>query len=345
MRLIISTVGKSLISNLPREQQVCASTELLINQIRNRGEVIASAETNALSRIIKEGDTLVFLYSDTPEGDIASLALTEYYKRKNYNSRRKVINGLNYSHDRFMSQGLKSLVNTLIDEIRIARRRGLEPIINATGGFKAEIAYATLVGLLFSVTVYYIHEVFQNVISMPPTPINWDYSLLAEYEDFFEWLQKEFRRKEKVQRRLHGVPDGINLLLEDDADGYITLSPAGQVYFAAYQDALQQSPSLLLSSEAVRFYERLDETQRKIIDTNLRKLRIDCLRQGGSGRVYQSDCLIYPRGNCSERIYYFENNKKIYICEIAFHESNYEELLKRGVKKDKYTEFIPWQGA
>lgn len=342
MRLIISTVGKSLISNLPQQEQEHAATELLVKQIWERGEIAASAETNALSHIINEEDELLFLFSDTPEGISASQALVGYYLQKGYKAKSRIIKGLNYAHSEFMSQGLKALVNALIDEIRLARRKGLEAIINATGGFKAEIAYATLVGLLFNVSVYYIHEVFQDVIRMPPTPIDWDYSLLAEYENFFEWITKDTRRQEKVERYLQGAPDRINLLIETDDAGYTTLSAAGDVYYAAYQEALKQSPSMFLSKEAIRFYDSLDETQKKVIDITLHKLRIDCLRQGGSGRVHQSDCLIYPRGNCSERIYYYESDDGIHVCEIAFHEMNYEELLKRGVKKERYSSFKPW---
>jgi len=71
-------------------------------------------------------------------------------------------------------RGLRSLVATLISLIRKERAGGREVLVNATGGFKAEIAYATLVGLLFDVPVYYIHEAFQDIIEMPPTPIGWD---------------------------------------------------------------------------------------------------------------------------------------------------------------------------
>jgi hypothetical protein len=225
----------------------------------------------------------------------------------------------------------------------IAQAQGMETVINATGGFKAEIAYATLVGLLFKVSVYYIHEIFQDVITMPVTPIDWDYSLLAEYKEFFNWIQKEFRRTEKVKRRLQGMPQHLALLLEDDPDGYTTLSPAGQVFFSAFEKELIASPPILLSAEAKRFYERLDGTLKNRVDITFDKLRIDCLRTGGSGRVSPADCMVYPRGDCRERLFYYETAEGINVCEIAFHGENYEELMKRGVKKDRYGPFFPVQ--
>jgi putative CRISPR-associated protein (TIGR02619 family) len=341
MRLVINTVGTSLLGFAQRQGLTDKTPEALIACIRKAGEVMACAETNALSRILNDGDRLLFLYSDTEDGEYASHALQEYYKQKGYLSERKRICGLSYSHNRFMYNGLKSLVNMLIDEIRMAQALQIETVINATGGFKAEIAYATLVGLLFKVPVYYIHEIFQDVITMPVTPINWDYSLIAEYKEFFEWIQKEYRRTEKVKSRMQAMPQNLALLLEDDPEGYTTLSPAGQVFFSAFEKELSSSPPIYLSAEAKRFYERLDSTRKKRIDITFDKLRIECLRTGGSGRVGQSDCLVYPRGDCQERLFYYETAEGINICEIAFHGDNYEELQKRGVKRNRYGPFFP----
>jgi putative CRISPR-associated protein (TIGR02619 family) len=329
MRLVINTVGTSLLGFAKRQGLTDKTPEALIECIRKGGDVVACAETNALSRILQDGDRLLFLYSDTEEGGYVSHALQEYYEHKGYFSKRKQISGLNYSHNRFMSNGLKSLVNMLIDEIRLAQAQGMETVINATGGFKAEIAYATLVGLLFKVSVYYIHEIFQDVITMPDTTIDWDYSMLPEYKDFFKWMQKELRRTEKVKRRLQGMPQHLALLLEDDPDGYTTLSPAGQVFFSAFEKELIASPPILLSAEAKRFYERLDGTLKNRVDITFDKLRIDCLRTGGSGRVSPADCMVYPRGDCRERLFYYETAEGINVCEIAFHGKIFVKSKKR----------------
>ena len=343
MRLVISTVGTSLLSNMKRHQPEGAGREDLLRNISIQGEVKASAETNALSRIIREGDQLLFLCSDTPDGNFAAKVLTQFYQQKGFKSSHRVITELNYLHDDFMSRGLKSLVNILIGEIQVARHKKLEPIISATGGFKAEIAYATLVGLVFHVPVYYIHEVFQDIICMPPAPVDWDMTLLAENEEFFEWIDKEFRRTEKVNRRLKGLPDRIQLLLEEDAEGYTTLSAAGRVYYAAYEAEIMNLPSITISDTALRFYNKLDTTQQKVIDSCVHKLRIEPLRKSGSGQIDTTDCLIYPRGDCPERIFYYENGNGISICEIAFHDMNYEDLNKKGVYKKNYENFELWK--
>ena len=343
MRLIISTVGTSIISNFPNDQRANAGVEELLTNLSRQGEVKACAETNSLSRIIRENDRVLFLYSDTPEGKLASEALTQYYQQKGYRASRRVIGELNYKHEDFMYRGLKSLVNIMINEIRLAHIKGEEPIISATGGFKAEIAYATLVGLMFHVPVYYIHEIFQDIICMPPAPIDWDLSLLAEHEEFFIWLTEYPRRTDKVNRRMLGLPDRIQLLLEEDSEGYTTLSAAGSVYYESYKEAISNLPPVMISDVALRIYRRLDSTRQEIIDKDVHKLRIEPLRKGGSGQVGTSDCFIYPRGDCPQRIYYYEKDNSIYICEIAFHELNYEDLIKTGVLKSNYMTFEHWR--
>jgi CRISPR-associated protein (Cas_APE2256) len=129
----------------------------------------------------------------------AALALRHFYLSQGYSAESVVIPHLTYTENRFKMRGLRSLVATLIDLIHRERQQGREVSINATGGFKAEIAYATLVGLLFDVPVYYIHEAFRDIIEMPPTPIGWDYTLLADYEEFFTWVHADLRPTAEVQ--------------------------------------------------------------------------------------------------------------------------------------------------
>jgi len=196
---------------------------------------------------------------------------------------------------------------------------------------------------MFHVPVYYIHEIFQDIICMPPAPIDWDLSLLAEHEDFFFWITDQYRRTEKVNNRLQALPDRIQLLLEDDADGYTTLSPAGWVYYESYKEAIHDLPPVMVSDAALRLYRKLDSTRQKLIDREVHKLRIEPLRKGNSGQISSSDCYIYPRGDCAQRIYYYEKDNRLYLCVIAFHELNYEELNQSGVRKGDYQSFEYWK--
>ena len=341
-RQFLCTVGTSLKSNAERQGRKGTDIADLTQFIREVGEVPASAETNSLSRIIRDGDQIIFFYSETEEGRLCAEALSQYYNRKGIRATERAISGLSYAHEVFAMKGLRRLVDSLIDEIRLSRRMGTEPVIVATGGFKAEIAYATLVGLLFKVPVYYIHEIFKDVIEMPPVPVDWDYRLLAECEEFFEWLQEEIRRTEKVEKRLQNLPPEIRLFLIDDDEGYTWLSPAGEVYYRYYSEIKQQAASVMISQQALKYYSDLSQERKEILDKTLRRLVIGGLRAANSGQVHNSDCFVYPRGYRPERIFYTEKDGVIYIYELALHEDNYEQLLKRGVYKRNYSKFEPF---
>ena len=209
MRSILTTVGTSLRTNAMRRLNVPEVQEQhLAAYLHATTAEQACAETNSLSRLLQEGDRIVLLYSDTVEGHQCALALQRWYTTQRYSTDMAPIPHLTYTANHFKMRGLRSLVATLIALIRRERQQGRAVCLNATGGFKAEIAYATLVGLLFDVPVYYIHEAFRDIIEMPPTPIGWDYTLLADYEEFFTWVHTDLRSTAEVQARLRGLPPG-----------------------------------------------------------------------------------------------------------------------------------------
>lgn len=341
MRRILCTVGTSLLTNLRRSGGQNSNISDLLSFIQRQGDRLASAETNSLSRIIDTGDEICLLYSHTEEGRICAEALQQYYNSQGIKAEIKEIASLNYAHHTFASEGLKSLINSLIYEIRISRLRNLEPVINATGGFKAEIAYATLVGLIFKVQVYYIHEVFQDIIIMPPLPVDWDACLFVENEDFFDWISKDFRTRERVINRLQGLPEEINLFLEEYDERYITLSAAGTVYYEAFCDLRRQAADIvMISRQAESYYNQLDSTVKDRFDMLIKRLTIDQVRKSQVRRIDNAECVDYPASRpTKERIFFYDDGEKIYICELARHGDNYENLLRKGVKKDDYREF------
>ncbi|MER3473403.1 MAG: hypothetical protein C4335_05085 [Armatimonadota bacterium] len=149
LRTIVTTAGTSLLTNAER----AGKAKSLQTYLRFTEQEKASAETNSLSRLLQEGDRIVFLHSQTKEGERAATALATFYSNNGYPSDLREVYDLQYHENRFKMRGLRALVATLVDIIRQEREQGREVLINATGGFKAEIAYATLVGLLFDVPV------------------------------------------------------------------------------------------------------------------------------------------------------------------------------------------------
>lgn len=346
MRTILTTVGTSLLGNAKHDLQVeQPDDQQLANYLRHTEAVKASAETNSLMRLLHEQDRVVFLCSQTCEGKQCAEALARHYNNAGYDTRVLEVPDLTYTESRFKMRGLRSLVATLIDQIRQARTQARPVLINATGGFKAEIAYATLVGLLFDVPVYYIHEVFRDVIEMPPTPISWDYSLLADYEEFFTWLYADLRSTTDVEQRLRGLPHDIRLLLAEE-DDLTFLSPTGETFYAAYCDRLMQAEAvpLLLSDQAWATYQGASPDTQRLFARTLQKLRAPVLRLSGADRVHNCDCLVYPKGHRDERFFFFTaDNGSVHVCELARHsDQSYERLIARGVRQSDYQHFQPW---
>jgi len=327
MRTILVTVGTSLLANARRALDVQEPNEDdLTRYLAHTDPVAASAETNALGRLLRERDRLVLFHSQTEQGRRCAEALRRHFAR-----------------------GLRRLVALLADRIEKERRQGREVLINATGGFKAEIAYATLVGLLFDVPVSYIHEEFRDLIEVPAMPVAWDYSTFADWEEFFAWIDgEEPRPTDEVERRWPHLPNEVRVLLEED-DGYTYLSAAGVALRRAYDAALDQAVTVpvYLSASAAQTYEQADPSLRSRFDRALARLRSPALRRASSEPVRDCDVLVSPRGHRDERLFWYEEDGAVYVCELARHsDQSYERLLERGVRRAQYPRerFRPWTG-
>lgn len=283
---IISTVGTSLLTNARRLGFNPDDPPALHALLRQRPQE-ACAESNALSRLAQAGDELVFLHSDTEEGERCSRVLADFFTERGYRARGERVAGLSYNEKGFVQRGLRRFVRLLAEELREAQRRGLTPSINATGGFKAEIAYATAVGLVFQTPVSYIHEKFGDIVTLPATPIAWDYALFSWYRDFFEWVDAEPRATREVQRRLRAMPDAVALLLDDAEDGHTYLSPLGEAYLEAFKGQQESRRPLRLSASAEKTYRNLDLSAQDRYRQVLERLR---LGEGGTGNAAPRRC-------------------------------------------------------
>lgn len=195
--VILTTVGASLLNNSQRIN--LTSDREILDYLRQDPK-----KANSLSHIWQAGDEIVLLHSATPEGRKAADLLRQYWEG-DAPCEKVEIDGLAYEAQGFVDYGLKQFVQTLAGEIRKARKKGKEVIINATGGFKAEIAYATALGLIFKFPLYYIHEKFQEVVKLPPSPFGWDSEILQQNEDFFTWIDADLRPRAEVESRVKSL--------------------------------------------------------------------------------------------------------------------------------------------
>lgn len=342
MRTILTTVGTSLLTNaekyFKRSIQDLGDAEIA-NYLRISKPEEASAETNSLSRILREGDHIVFIHSDTRDGERCANLLRNHYRNRNFTAEIKKIPELNYEESRFKMRGLRSLVSTIIDVINEQKQKGNEILINATGGFKAEIAYSVLIGLIFDIPVVYIHERFRDIIEMPAMPISWDYTLFIENEDFFKWISNNLYQTEEVEKRLKGRPRELRMLLTEE-EGLSFLSPAGQAFYWAFKikaETTRRTP-IFLSNKARQAYSRMPQENKTEVDTYLRKLLYPEWRRSNARAIEPQECFVIPQGHKNLRIIYVEEEERLKVLEILTHDE-YMLLRKQGIKLESYKDF------
>lgn len=95
----------------------------------------------------------------------------------------------------------------------------------ATGGYKPEVALASVLGFIARAPVYYIHESFDQEIHLPAIPIDWKYEL-KKYEEAVDAIvaagtsgieKKEFTQNFGSETRDYFIR---NWLLEEAANTY-----------------------------------------------------------------------------------------------------------------------------
>jgi hypothetical protein len=116
--------------------------------------------------------------------------------------------------------------------------------IDATGGYKAQIAIAVVIGQALNIPVYYKHERFSEIIDFPPMPVTLDYEILAEHAD----ILTDFERGEvfsatdlgKVSERLRVFLNEVEI----DDELFYELNAIGQVYLTGFRLRYQQRVEL-----------------------------------------------------------------------------------------------------
>jgi putative CRISPR-associated protein (TIGR02619 family) len=261
---LICTVGTSLKSNLERHPEGRDWLELYSQgRFRDLARALAGlppenrllgAEINSTDSIMAKGilaDPLYLhlLVSDTQDGQNLGQLLAFYYQEKK-NPRRfehvdwqPLVGLTDENPHRFKTQGLRHLVTAMAT---ISRQRGPERVvINATGGYKAQISFAGLIGQALNIPVCYLFERFSEVIILPPQPVSLDLGFWLAHAPLFYQLAQDRGNPENYESI---DPRFASLVEEIEVDGQklVGLTPMGQLFHESfrYRFALQQSQLL-----------------------------------------------------------------------------------------------------
>ncbi len=200
------------------------------------------AEINTIEHIRTRRDIdlrrLVFLVSDTDAGRDTGEVLRRYFEHRTDlaldDVRVEVIDRLQDERPfDFKQHGLRNLVRVMG---RHLRDYGAGQVaIDATGGYKAQIAIAVLVGQALGAPVFYKHERFDSLIDFPPMPVAFDYALLGEHAGLLAALEAG---DTLTGDEIGDVDPRLRVLLTEVREGRDTLyalSPIGQLFMEGYR--------------------------------------------------------------------------------------------------------------
>ena len=212
-------------------------------------ERLLGAEINSIHAmeekdfLAEDRERLVLLVSDTEDGRSTGNILQSYFLHESCpvgfpQCKVFVVEGLKDDDPpAFQSKGLPNLVRLLGDQLR----RWGSVAINATGGYKAQIALAVAFGQTTGCPVYYKHERFNQIIAFPAVPFAMDLSLMGERLDFWADLSERGNlfTEAEMAARMGDAAYGEKVLpllqtVEIDGAPYCELSPLGLVYWEAF---------------------------------------------------------------------------------------------------------------
>jgi putative CRISPR-associated protein (TIGR02619 family) len=259
---LLCTVGTSLLGHAKNpeapEQLKQALTnrrkQAILDQLRllECSDRFCGAEINTVTELLNSDryvlQKIVFLVSDTAEGTLSGQILKEYFsERRNFSGTAveyDVVSGLQDGDPkRFKTKGLPNLVRKIGDHIQTAG--GPEFVaIDATGGYKAQIAIAVLIGQALDLPVFYKHERFDAIIDFPPMPISLDFSVLAENAHLLVALEREGTL---TSDEISGLDPKLRVFLnEEPCDDKVLyeLNAVGQIYLTAFRQRVPRRVKL-----------------------------------------------------------------------------------------------------
>ncbi len=261
--ILISTAGTSLIGNI----SYCDDSDLkrLLETKNAKGlavelckvspdERLCGAEINSINSIVEKGhlakkSVLKLLTSDTENGRFIGELLYHYFKNSKNKNRfenvdYEVVQGLTDEDVKsFKNDGLKNLVRLICKTVRSYGSDRI--LINATGGYKAQISFAGMIGQALEIPVCYMFERFAEVIELPPQPVSFDLSLWLDNAEIFYDLDAGIETD-----NMRDLPDKrYDPLVEHIQEGkkhLYALSPAGQLFHESFRYRFSRQASAVL---------------------------------------------------------------------------------------------------
>ncbi len=362
---LITTVGASLLNsqNLPKGlietgdvNSVLRYLESLENPVHDRrfGAEINSIASLAEQSFISSNQNLYLLVSDTEMGKFIGNVLKKFFQSNRFDLefnmvRVEIIEDLDDSRpDDFKIKGLRNLVKKLAE---IYKNHNGELVINATGGYKAQIAIATVFGQAFGIPVYYRFEKFNKIIEISPLPITISTDTIKKYLNVFLKLdcQDSIPKEELLTmmnvRSLGNVPREIRFMI-DWSGRRVYLNYLGQIYFERidvnYEDLEKHLRSQTPPEKKLKLHgdPTSEKVARKILPllkkvTNLETIeRIDGVYSGKSGTAHKAIVELSKENTLRVNISFDKGNLGLilYVAQ-GCSSTKVREIIKKKIEK------------
>jgi len=336
----IVTVGTSLNGNYSRKNDGETPTlnELVKFIFENKNNDRAcSAEIQTMNGMkIQQSDYLYFISSGEEVGVKCGNALQQAYSELGFYCQNIIINDLTSNYDQFKTKGLPQFIHALV---KIIEDHGENANIIATGGFKAQTAYASMIGSLTNTSVYYIHEDFHNVIELPGLPIGLDFSAWTTYLNMIDYvlIQNEIEKaKEIMQKQL---PEFMQILLHEDSDlNQMILTPVGELIKRLHSEYLLSQnniASLNCSEKTTHLFGRGSILIKDIPNHELRIILNRMLLQNKFIRKINIGKQVGEVSDCTKIKFHHRENEKLFY-QILTREGGQEIIIHTypGVEKE-----------
>ena len=218
-------------------------------------ERLCGAEINSVTDLLNQGfiekGYLHLLHSDTEGGNTIAEILHPYFKDAGWVVHTHRVNDLrDDTPELFRTRGLRNLAKILGERVRDYGAQFCA--INATGGYKAQIAIAVLMGQALDIPVYYKHERFDAIIPFPPMPVSLDFSLWLQASGMFMVLGKTNACEpwEQFQDDWDERFEPLVNREEIDGEAYLELSATGQIFHETFRSRFQQMKAATLPRQA-----------------------------------------------------------------------------------------------
>jgi putative CRISPR-associated protein (TIGR02619 family) len=191
------------------------------------------AEINSIQSLIDTGRVpadvgLQFFHSQTPDGQRVAETLVQYYRWRGHAPVESIeVEDLQDEDPRrFRTRGLRTLTRKLCQAVRDYPACAF----NATGGYKAQIAIAVLLGQALEIPVFYLHEKFREIIEFPPLPFALDYELWMRASGMLNDLARTTEpiradTYEELDEKMEALVERVEI----DGVDYLELAAPGQI--------------------------------------------------------------------------------------------------------------------